>query len=72
MYILHIYTLPVYVTMTIILCDLKNLQSKCKKVSIVYQLQMFKRTEETYCVTYRDKLFIKKVTCYHGFIIWCD
>lgn len=67
MYILHIYTL--YVTMTIILCDLKNLQSKCKKVSIVYQLQMFKRTEETYCVTYRDKLFIKKVTCYHGFII---
>lgn len=64
MYILHIYTL--YVN---ILCDLKNLQSKCKKVSIVYQLQMFKRTEETYCVTYRDKLFIKKVTCYHGFII---
>lgn len=49
-----------------------NLQSKCKKVSIVYELQMFKRTEETYCVTYRDKLFIKEVTCYHGFIIWCD
>lgn len=49
-----------------------NLQSKCKKVSIVYQLHMLKRTEETYCVTYRDKLFIKKVTCYHGFIIWCD
>lgn len=66
MYILHIYTL--YVTMTLSL----NLQSKCKKVSIVYELQMFKRTEETYCVTYRDKLFIKKVTCYHGFIIWCD
>lgn len=41
MYILHIYTLPVYVTMTIILCDLKNLQSKYKKVSIVYQLHMF-------------------------------
>lgn len=71
MYILP-YSTYIYIIChhdSIILCDLKNLQSKCKKVSIVYQLQMFKRTEETYCVTYRDKLFIKKVTCYHGFII---